>query len=64
MKKKKENFQKVEIIGNPVCYDCLNLKDYKNIQVQLFYCSHCSKLFCEECLSKHYSDYMNIEESY
>ena len=59
-----ENYQRIEIFGNPVCFICKN--SYKtDSSIQLFYCSHCNKLICRICLHDHYnSKFSNIENSY
>jgi len=59
-----KTYDKVEIFGNPDCFYCLKSKK-KDKSIQLFYCSHCKKLLCRECLSIHYnSDFENIEDAY
>ena len=62
LNKKDDEFDKCEIFGNPICYNCSkSKKDDKNIQI--FYCSHCNKLFCRECLYQHnYSDFESITD--
>ena len=62
LNKKDDEFDKCEIFGNPECYNCSkSKKDDK--QIQIFYCSHCSKLFCRECLYQHnYSDFESITD--
>ena len=39
------NFEKKEIFGIPSCYICSS-NHKKDPLIQLFYCSHCKKLFC------------------
>ena len=39
------NFEKMEIFGNPACYICSS-NHKKDPSIQLFYCSHCKKLIC------------------
>ena len=59
-----KTYEKVEIFGNPDCFYCLKSKK-KDKFIQLFYCSHCKKLLCRECLSIHYnSNFENIEDTY
>jgi len=62
LNKKDDEFEKCEIFGNPNCYNCSKSKrEDKNIQI--FYCSHCNKLFCRECLYQHnYSDFESITD--
>lgn len=62
LNKNDNEFEKSEIFGNPDCYICSkSKKDVKNIQI--FYCSHCSKLFCRECLYQHnYSNFESITD--
>ena len=58
------DFEKKEIFGIPSCYVCSS-NHKKDPLIQLFYCSHCKKLFCKECLSDHYkSSFSNIENTY
>ena len=59
-----QNVNKIEIFGNPRCYKCTKVYK-KDSPTQFFYCSHCNKLFCRNCLSDHYkSNFVNIENSY
>ena len=52
LNKDETEFDKCEIYGNPVCYNCLkSKKEEKNFKI--FYCSQCMKLFCKDCLYQH-----------
>ena len=52
LNKNEAEFDKCEIFGNPVCYNCLkSKKDDKFLKI--FYCSQCMKLFCKDCLYQH-----------
>ena len=52
LSKNEMEFDRCEIFGNPVCYNCLkSKKDEKNFKI--FYCSQCMKLFCKDCLYQH-----------
>jgi len=59
-----EAFEKTEVFGEPECFICTTKKiNYSSIK--LFYCRHCKKLFCKNCLKIHYeSGFVNIEDSY
>ena len=59
-----EAFEKTEVFGKPECFICTTKKiNYSSIK--LFYCRHCKKLFCKNCLKIHYeSGFINIEDSY
>ena len=57
LNKNETEFDKCEIFGNPVCYNCLkSKKDEKYLKI--FYCSQCMKLFCKDCLYQH--NYISI----
>ena len=57
LNKDENEFDRCEIFGNPVCYNCLkSKKDEKNFKI--FYCSQCMKLFCKDCLYQH--NYISI----
>ena len=59
-----KDFKKFEVFGNPICYICTSSYN-DDSSIQLFFCSHCKKLFCRRCLSLHYnSDFKDIESSY
>ena len=60
LEKDDTEFDKCEIFGNPVCYNCLkSKKGEKNFQI--FYCSQCMKLFCRDCLYQH--NYMLVSDN-
>ena len=57
-----ENYERTEIFGNPICFICSTNKKIDS-SIQIFYCSHCNKLFCRGCLSFHYdNEFKNITE--
>ena len=59
-----ETFEKTEVFGKPECFICTT-KKINNSSIKLFYCGHCKKLFCKNCLKIHYeSGFINIEDSY
>ena len=58
---KKDDFTMVKIYGNPKCRCGKNII---NSSETLFYCSHCDKCFCKDCLNFHYREYQNIEDSF
>ena len=64
----KNNFEdnciKTEVFGSPCCYICFS-SNKNSLSIKLFYCSHCNKLFCKQCLSNHYEfNFKDIKQSY
>ena len=47
-----KDFPKTEIFGNPTCYNIHCPLDNSS-SVKLFHCSHCKRIFCQECFPNH-----------
>ena len=63
LKKDDDSFFGTEIIGSPSCHIC-TISNKMDSSIKLFYCSHCEKIFCRNCLEVHYnSDFKSIGDS-